>query len=142
MEYTHAPESYRRAYDRLEPELTDINGFTTTSCLPAVFQFPEDAEVTAQDVHDALDSEEWAVVSPYIDQKEDGAFFYTSGRVYRIEADPDFQIRADANSLRLFETPYEAEEPLPRLSFEEFADIISGIEDALDIEFLPYEDDE
>lgn len=141
MDYADAPAHYQRAYDRLETEQTTITGNTTTQCKPAVFEFPESADLSAEAVHEAVTTEECIATSPFLDETDDG-FYYTSSRLYRPDAEPDIEIRADATTLRLFETPFDAEEPLPRLSFAEFATIIDRIETALDLTLRPYDEDD
>lgn len=138
-----ARDHYEHAYDRLETELVEIpGGGPTASSKPAVLVFPDDADLTAQAINDAISNDEYVPVAPFIDDKEDGSFYYAASKVYRPEADPDLSVRADAHALRVFENPHDEEEPLSELTFEEFKAFVTHLEDRLDLTFLPYEEDD
>lgn len=129
---------YRDAYDRLETHLVEITGNMTATSKPAVLAFPDNAEVTAEKLNDAISNDEFIPTTPYIDDEYDNEdFYYASSRIYRPESTPDITVRADEHTLRVFENPYEEEEPLAELSFGEFQAFIERIEETLGITFQP-----
>lgn len=131
---------YERAYNRLETELVDVCGQQKASSKPAVLAFPDDASITAEELNDAISTEELVPVAPFIDDDAENGFYYAASRIYRPEAEPDISIRADADELRVFEAPRDEEEPLPELTFEEFRTIIDQLEENLNLTFEEYEE--
>lgn len=129
---------YRNGFERLEVEVIDVAGNDTVQTKPAVFSYPEDVEISGPELQKAVEGlEDMAAIDSFLDESDDddGSFYYASGRVYRTEEEPDLMIKADNTSIRIFENPYDAEEPLPRLDFEEFKGIVQQLESALGVEF-------